>query len=69
MILCGRNHVSPIVRRETALSRRARFVRPSARKKGVHGGNMVSPMQNRPDWVRIPVAGIQRLIEQAAATN
>jgi trehalose synthase-fused probable maltokinase len=26
-------------------------------------------LDNRPDWVRIPVAGIQRLIEQAAATN
>jgi trehalose synthase-fused probable maltokinase len=25
-------------------------------------------LDNRPDWVRIPVAGIQRLIEQAAAT-
>jgi len=28
---------------------------------------MVSPVLNRPDWVGIPVAGIQRLIEQAAA--
>jgi hypothetical protein len=37
-------------------------------KKGAHGGNMVSPVLNRPEWVRIPVAGIQRLIEQAAAT-
>jgi trehalose synthase-fused probable maltokinase len=26
-------------------------------------------LDNRPDWVRIPVAGIQRLIEQAAATR
>jgi len=26
-------------------------------------------LDNRPDWVRIPVAGIQRLIEQAAATS
>ncbi len=25
-------------------------------------------LDNRPDWVGIPVAGIQRLIEQAAAT-
>ena len=25
-------------------------------------------LDNRPDWVRIPVAGIQRLIEHAAAT-
>jgi maltokinase len=25
-------------------------------------------LDNRPDWVRIPVAGIQRLIEEAAAT-
>ena len=34
-----------------------------ARKKGAHGGNMVSPAPNRPDWVRIPVAGILRLLE------
>ena len=26
-------------------------------------------LDNRPDWVRIPVAGIQRLIEHAAATS
>ncbi|MDP9262214.1 MAG: phosphotransferase [Actinomycetota bacterium] len=26
-------------------------------------------LNNRPDWVRIPVAGIQRLIEHAAATS
>jgi maltokinase len=26
-------------------------------------------LDNRPDWVRIPVAGIQRLIEQAATTS
>jgi predicted trehalose synthase len=26
-------------------------------------------LDNRPDWVVIPVAGIQRLIEQAAATS
>jgi predicted trehalose synthase len=26
-------------------------------------------LDNRPDWVRIPVAGIQRLIEQARATS
>ncbi|MHB8469490.1 MAG: phosphotransferase [Gaiellaceae bacterium] len=26
-------------------------------------------LDNRPDWVRIPVAGIERLIEQAAATS
>ena len=26
-------------------------------------------LDNRPDWVRIPVAGIQRLVEQAAATS
>ena len=32
-------------------------------KKGAHGGNMVSPVAKRPDWVRIPVAGIARLLE------
>ena len=26
-------------------------------------------LDNRPDWVRIPVAGIERMIEQAAATS
>ena len=26
-------------------------------------------LDNRPDWVGIPVAGIQRLIDQAAATR
>jgi len=26
-------------------------------------------LDNRPEWVRIPVAGIQRLMEQAAATS
>jgi predicted trehalose synthase len=26
-------------------------------------------LDNRPDWVGIPVAGIQRLIEQASATR
>ena len=50
----------------------------AAAKKGAHGGNMVSPvskkavyelryeLDNRPDWVGIPVAGILRLIEAAA---
>ncbi len=27
---------------------------------------MVSPMAKRPDWVGIPVAGIERLMKQAA---
>ena len=35
----------------------------SALKKGAHGGNMVSPVLHRPDWVGIPVAGILRLLE------
>ena len=26
-------------------------------------------LDNRPDWVRIPVAGIQRLIEEATRTT
>jgi predicted trehalose synthase len=26
-------------------------------------------LDNRPDWVQIPVAGIQRLIEQVTATS
>jgi predicted trehalose synthase len=30
---------------------------------------MVSPVLNRPDWVRIPVAGIERLIEKTAAAS
>jgi predicted trehalose synthase len=30
---------------------------------------MVSPVLNRPGWVGIPVAGIQRLIEQSAAAS
>jgi len=43
--------------------REARFGRMcSAQKKGVHGGNMVSPVL---EWVRIPVAGILRLLEDA----
>jgi len=37
----------------------------SDQKKGVPGGNMVSPVPNRPDWVPIPVAGIVRLLESA----
>jgi hypothetical protein len=36
----------------------------SLAKKGANGGNMVSPVQNRPDWVRIPVAGIVRLLNE-----
>jgi hypothetical protein len=32
-------------------------------KKGAHGGNMVSPVPSRPDWVGIPVAGVLRLLE------
>ena len=35
-------------------------------KKGDHGGNMVSAVAKRPDWVGIPVAGIERLMRQAA---
>jgi predicted trehalose synthase len=35
-------------------------------KKGDHGGNMVSHVAKRPDWVGIPVAGIERLMEHAA---
>jgi hypothetical protein len=35
-------------------------------KKGEHGGNMVSPVAKRPSWVGIPVAGIERLMHQAA---
>ena len=34
-----------------------------AGKKGARGGNMVSPTLKRPQWVRIPVAGIVRLLE------
>ena len=56
-----------VPRRETTLSRRDRDVGSAVvQKKGAHGGNMVSPVAKRPDWVRIPVAGIERLIEQAA---
>jgi hypothetical protein len=62
------DHEPPSVCRETALSRQARIDRDQDKKKGVHGGNMVSPVLKRPDWVVIPVAGIRRLIEQAAAT-
>ena len=52
--------------RETALSRCASHVGLEALKKGAHGGNMVSPVAKRPDWVGIPVAGIERLMHQAA---
>ena len=55
-----------LAQRETALSRCARGVGLEALKKGVHGGNMVSPVAKRPDWVGIPVAGIERLMQQAA---
>jgi hypothetical protein len=58
---------TPVAGRETALSRPVCGNLLPRVKKGAHGGNMVSPVQNRPDWVGIPVAGIQRLIEQAAA--
>ncbi len=58
----------PRARRETALSRRASGVGVEALKKGAHGGNMVSPVAKRPDWVGIPVAGIERLMTQAAET-
>jgi hypothetical protein len=44
----------------------SRIVRTHRAKKGVHGGNMVSPVAKRPDWVGIPVAGIERLMEHAA---
>jgi hypothetical protein len=53
-------------RRETALSRRASGAGAGELKKGAHGGNMVSPVAKRPDWVGIPVAGIERLMHQAA---
>jgi hypothetical protein len=58
-----------VARRETALSRRARNAGHEGLKKGVHGGNMVSPVLNRPDWVGIPVAAILRLIDPAAAPS
>jgi hypothetical protein len=56
----------PRAHRETALSRRAGGVGVENSKKGAHGGNMVSPVAKRPDWVGIPVAGIERLMHQAA---
>jgi hypothetical protein len=52
--------------RETALSRHARGARLHEAKKGAHGGNMVSPVAKRPEWVVIPVAGIERLMTEAA---
>ena len=68
MSLLLSKHELPGAGRETALSWPAYDDRKQDPKKGVHGGNMVSPVLKRPDWVVIPIAGIQRLIEQAAAT-
>jgi hypothetical protein len=44
MILVFRKHELPSACRETALSRHAHDDRNSDTKKGVHGGNMVSPV-------------------------
>ena len=57
-----------LTRLETALSSRERILEFEALKKGAHGGNMVSAVAKRPDWVGIPVAGIERLMEQATQT-
>jgi hypothetical protein len=52
--------------RETALSGCASRVGLETLEKGAHGGDMVSPVAKRPDRVGIPVAGIERLMHQAA---
>ena len=50
--------VLPCALHETALSRSARDAGVENRKKGAHGGNMVSPMAK--------LAGIERLMNAAA---